>query len=90
VSSNGFDEVVSSSRGPSSLTNSGCVQFYLDDMPWLSATPGDINSFVNGSEVVGVEVYNGASAPAQYTRGMNACTTVVLWTRFKIRDLKEK
>ena len=90
VSSNGFDEVVSSSRGVSSLTNSGCVQFYLDDMPWLSASPGDINSFVNGSEVVGVEVYNGASTPAQYTRGMNACTTVVLWTRFKIRDLKEK
>jgi len=90
VSGNGFDEVVSSSRGASSLTNSGCVQFYLDDMPWMSATPGDISSFVNGSEVVGVEVYNGASAPAQYTRGMNACTTIVLWTRFKIRDVKEK
>ena len=90
VTSNGFDEVVSSSRGPSSLSGGGCVQFFLDDMPWTSATPGDINSFVNGSEVVGVEVYDGPSAPAQYTRGMNACTTIVLWTRFKIRDLKEK
>ena len=90
VSSNGFDEVVSSSRGPSSLSGGDCVQYYLDDMPWTSASPGDINSFVNGSEVVGVEVYNGPSAPAQYTRGMNACTTIVLWTRFKIRDLKEK
>lgn len=90
VSSNGFDEVVSSSRGVSSLSGGDCVQFYLDDMPWTSASPGDINSFVNGNEVVGVEVYHGSSAPAQYTRGMNACTTIVLWTRFKIRDLKEK
>ena len=90
VSSNGIDEVVSSSRGASSLSGGDCVQYYLDDMPWTSASPGDINSFVNGSEVVGVEVYHGSSAPAQYTRGMNACTTIVLWTRFKIRDLKEK
>jgi len=91
VTSNGFDEVVSSSRAPSSLSGGGgCVQYFLDDMPWMSASPGDINSFVNGNEVVGVEVYNGSSTPAQYTRGMNACTTIVLWTRFKIRDLKEK
>ena len=90
VSSSGFDEVVSSSRGASSLSGGDCVQYYLDDMPWLSASPGDITSFVNGSEVVAVEVYHGASAPAQYTRGLGGCTTIVLWTRFKIRDLKEK
>jgi len=90
VSGNGFNEVVSSSRGSTSLANGGCVRFYLDDMPWLSTSAGDINSFVNGSEVVGVEVYSGASTPARYTRGMSACTTVVLWTRFKIRDVREK
>jgi hypothetical protein len=90
VSGYGFDEVVSSSRGVSSLGNRGCVQFYIDDMPWMSATPGDIGSFVNGSEVVAVEVYHGSSAPAQYTRGLGGCTTIVLWTRFKIRDIKEK
>ena len=80
-------DVVTSSRGVTSLSgNSGCVQYYLDDMPWMSATPGDINQFVNGNEVVAVEVYAGPGAPAQYTRGMQDCTTVVLWTKFKIRD----
>jgi hypothetical protein len=90
VTSNGFDEVVSSSRGATSLMGGDCVQYYLDDMPWTSASPGDINTFVNGSEVVGVEVYQPASTPGRYTRGLSQCTTIVLWTRFKIRDLKEK
>ena len=80
-------DVVTSSRGVTSFSGSGCVQYFLDDMPWMSATPGDINQFVNGSEVVGVEVYAGPGAPAQYTRGMQDCTIVVLWTKFKIRDL---
>jgi len=79
-------EVVTGSRGVSSLTNNGCVQYYVDDMPWQSAMPGDINNFVNGSEVVGVEVYQGSNTPAQYSRAMSDCTTIVLWTKFKIRD----
>lgn len=80
-------EVVSSSRGVTSLSGgSGCVQYYVDDMPWQSATPGDINNFINGREVVGVEVYSGPGVPVQYTQGMQDCTTVVIWTKFKIRD----
>ncbi|MBC8113869.1 MAG: carboxypeptidase regulatory-like domain-containing protein [Candidatus Saccharimonas sp.] len=79
-------EVVSSSRGVSSLSGGSCVQYYVDDMPWLSAAPGDVNNFVNGSEVVGVEVYQGANTPAQYSRAMQDCTTIVLWTKFKIRS----
>jgi hypothetical protein len=62
------------------------VQYYVDDMPWQSVTPGDINNFVNGPEVVGVEVYAGPGAPAQYTRSMQDCVTVVIWTKFKIRN----
>jgi hypothetical protein len=76
-------EVVSSTRN---VTGSGCVQYFVDDMPWQSAMPGDINNFVNGSEVVGAEVYQGPGTPAQYVRGMQDCTTIVLWTKFKIRD----
>ncbi|MFL5489118.1 MAG: carboxypeptidase regulatory-like domain-containing protein [Gemmatimonadaceae bacterium] len=81
-------EEISSSRGTSSLMGgAGCVQYYVDDMPWQSAMPGDVNQFVNGNEVVGVEVYQGAGTPAQYTRGMQGdCVTIVLWTKFKIRD----
>jgi hypothetical protein len=78
-------DVVSSSRGVGG--GAGCVEYYVDDMPWQSAEPGDINQFINGREVVGVEVYAGPGAPPQYTRGMNGdCTTIVIWTKFRIRD----
>lgn len=78
-------EVVESSRGTGG--GGGCVQYYVDDMPWQSASPGDVNQFINGNEVVAVEVYSGPGTPPQYTRGMQGdCTTIVLWTKFKIRD----
>jgi hypothetical protein len=82
VSYGPYGDVVSSSRG----TGSGCVQYYLDDMPYTEATPGDITSFVTGGEVVAVEVYQDTNAPPQYTRAGTSCTTIVLWTRFKIRS----
>jgi hypothetical protein len=56
----------------------------------MAAWPGDINNFVNATEVVAVEVYQGSMAPPQYIRGMGDCTTIVMWTRFKIRDLNER
>jgi carboxypeptidase family protein/TonB-dependent receptor-like protein len=77
---------VSSTRGASSLSGGDCVAYYVDGMPWLSTAPGDVNNFVNGSEVVGVEVYQGSNTPAEYSRTMQNCTTIVLWTKFKIRD----
>ena len=87
ITSTAQGDVVTSSRGVTSLSgNSGCVQYYVDDMPWQSASPGDINDFVNGNEVVGVEVYAGPGTPPQYSRALQDCTTVVLWTKFKIRD----
>jgi hypothetical protein len=75
-------DVVTSARG----VGGGCVQYYLDDMPFLETMPGDINHFVTGGEVVAVEVYQGYSAPAQYTRGGAPCISIVMWTRFKIRS----
>ena len=81
-------EIVESTRGITSIMGggSGCVQYYVDDMPWESFTPGDVNQFVNGGEVVAVEVYQGAGVPPQYQRAMSNCATIVLWTRFKIRS----
>ena len=75
-------EMVSSSRA----VGNGCVQYYVDGMSFLELEPGEINHFVNGSEVVAVEVYQDANAPAQYMRAGGSCTTIVLWTRFKIRS----
>jgi hypothetical protein len=75
-------ETVASSRD----LGNGCVVYYVDDMPFLEMSPGDINHFVTGGEVVAIEVYQGYSVPAQYTRTGGSCTTIVLWTRFKIRS----
>ena len=75
-------EWVSSSRG----FGRGCVQYWVDDIQWQSFSPGDINNFVTGREVVAVEVYQDATTPAQYMRAGGNCTTIVLWTRFKIRS----
>src|SRR5438445_6838490 len=79
-------DVVTSSRGVSSFGSDPWVQYYLDDMPWMSAAPGDVNQFVYGNEGAAVGVFAGTGVPAQYTRGMQDCTTVLLWTKFKIRD----
>jgi hypothetical protein len=100
------DAVVSSSRGV--FPGSGCVQYWVDDMPWQSvaqtAAPavvetttaskakaiykgaGDINHFVTGGEVVAVEVYQDLDTPGQYMHAGGSCTTIVVWTRFKIRS----
>jgi hypothetical protein len=66
------------------------VRYFLDDIPYTEMTPGDINTFVAGGEVVAVEVYQDTSTPAQYAHAGGSyaggsCTTIVLWTRFKIR-----
>jgi hypothetical protein len=74
-------DVVSSSRGTE------CVAYYVDDMPFREMEPGDINHFVTAGEVVAVEVYHGVSVPGRFIQaGTSNCTTIVLWTKFKIRD----
>jgi len=63
-----------------------CVEYYVDDVPFIELSPGDINSFVSGGEVMAVEVYQSGAVPAQYSRSTGRCTSIVMWTRFKIRS----
>jgi Carboxypeptidase regulatory-like domain len=77
-------DIVSSSRG--SGMGSGCVRYFLDDIPYTEVTPGDINHFVTGREVVAVEVYQDTNTPPQYMGAGGFCATIVIWTRFKIRS----
>ncbi len=76
------EPVISSTRD----LGSSCVDYWIDDVPFVELDPGDINSFVNGGEIVAAEVYQSGTAPAQYTRNGGSCTTIVLWTRFRIRS----
>jgi hypothetical protein len=77
-----FGDMVSSTRD----ARGGCVQYFLDEMPYKEMTPGDISDFVNAHEVVAVEVYQSGMAPAQFIGTLSDCTTIVFWTRFRIRS----
>ena len=83
--------VVSGSRGEPIVTSSrdlrSCVEYWVDDVPFHEMEPGDVNNFISGGEIVAAEIYQSGMAPAQYIRpGGTDCTTIVLWTRFKIRS----
>src|SRR3954471_13837245 len=56
------------------ITN-GCVDFYIDGVPFLETEPGELNHFVNGGEISAVEVYQSGLAPAQYALHAGSCTT---------------
>jgi hypothetical protein len=81
--------VVSGPRGEPIVTSPRdvhpCVDYWVDDVPFHEIDPGDVNNFISGGEIVAAEVYQSGFAPAQYTRPGTGCTTIVLWTRFRIR-----
>ena len=66
--------------------SNGCVNFYVDGTLWQSMTPGDIDSYVQPSELVAIEVYHGSETPPQYTpAGQGGCATIVAWTVARVR-----
>jgi hypothetical protein len=62
-------------------STTGCVNFYVDGTLWQQMSPGDIDNYVQPSELVAVEVYHGTETPPQFTPpGQSSCATVVAWT----------
>jgi hypothetical protein len=71
------NDVIESARDP----NKGCVNFIVDGSRWKELTRGDINDYLQPSELRAVEVYNPSSVPPRFqTSGEAGCVTVVLWT----------
>jgi Carboxypeptidase regulatory-like domain len=65
---------------------SGCVNFYVDGTLWQQMTPGDIDNYVQPSELVAIEVYHGSETPPQYSPpGQSGCATIVAWTVARVR-----
>lgn len=60
----------------------GCVTWWLDDSPWIGE---GIEEFIRPDELAAVEVYSSNFAPAQYRGSSSDCSTVVLWTKQKVR-----
>ena len=61
--------------------NARCrASIYLNGFSLRGLSAGDINGFVRPNEIVGIEVYAAAAAPAQFSE-QNGCGSVVFWTR---------
>jgi hypothetical protein len=72
-------------------TGGGCVTIYVDGAPWQQLAAGDLDSFVRPTEVAAIEVYNGASKPAQFSQaGGGDCTAVVVWTKMRVQSPRKK
>jgi len=81
----GMDYVVESSRD----ATGGCVRYIVDGSPYQSLFAGDVDRLMPPHELAAIEVYSGANTPAEFqTAGASSCTTIVMWSRFKVR--KEK
>ena len=81
----GMDYVVESARD----AGGGCVRYVVDGSPYQSLFAGDVDRVMPPHDVAAIEVYTGANTPAEFqAAGSSSCTTIVMWSRFKVR--KEK
>ena len=81
VSESNGQAMISSTR---STQGNGCVTMYVDGAQWQQIEPGDLDSFVQPNEVAAVEVYSGASVPAQFSTVGQGCAAVVVWTKTRV------
>ncbi len=86
-SGDGRTSVITDSRSASN----GCVNYFVDDMPWTTMTPGDIDDYVRPNEMVAVEVYHGAGTPPKYqVAGQSSCAVIVVWTQAKMSTIANR
>jgi hypothetical protein len=68
-----------------SAQGSGCVTVFVDGARWQQLQPGDLDSFVQPTEVAAVEVYSSsANMPAQFATIGEDCAAVVVWTKTRV------
>ena len=76
----GGEPVVTGRRGE-------CVRYFVDGQRWFAS--GDTpDKFLIGSELGAIEVYSGLTAPAEFSerqRDGSNCTSIVIWTKWKLR-----
>ena len=64
----------------------GCVRYVVDGAPYQSMFAGDVDRIMPPHDVAAIEVYTGSSTPAEFqAAGASSCTTIVMWSRFKVR-----
>jgi len=58
-----------------------CTRVWVDGFEWRVVDAGDIDTFVQPSDVIGLEVYKAHEAPIQYRGVDDNCITILMWTR---------
>ncbi|MEX0908693.1 MAG: carboxypeptidase regulatory-like domain-containing protein [Gemmatimonadaceae bacterium] len=60
-----------------------CTFYWVDGVLWRGGTPED---FIMPDEIEAIEVYTRSFVPFEFqTQGYDRCTTVAIWTRWKLR-----
>lgn len=87
VETSGYDTQVYDAR----TQGSGCVNYVVDGSPWVSMSPGDIDSYLIPTNVGAIEVYHGIETPPQFvTGGQGGCATIVIWTKWRLDSQTKK
>jgi hypothetical protein len=56
--------------------------FILNGSPMRDIDVSTLNSFVNPREIVGIEIYQQGTIPAQFQTGATGCGAIVFWTQY--------
>jgi carboxypeptidase-like protein/carboxypeptidase family protein/TonB-dependent receptor-like protein len=67
----------------------GCVNYYVDGIPYKEQSPGDINDYMRPTEIEATEVYNSEETPGEFqSAGSTSCTTILIWTKTRVADFR--
>lgn len=59
-----------------------CVPtYYLNGAQLFNLSTRELDAFVRVKDIVGIEVYAGPAAPAQFQPGLSGCGSIVIWTK---------
>jgi hypothetical protein len=54
---------------------------YIDGQPMQDLDADDLDKWVRPEEVLGIEVYPGVSAPAEFQQAMTGCGSILIWRK---------
>jgi hypothetical protein len=64
-----------------------CVHLVVDNLPFEPLFPGELDDAVLPQHISAIEVYSGGSVPPEFEGVLaRGCTTVVVWTRTRVKD----